>query len=867
MKRLALWLLARAVRDRDEFEMIAGDLEEAARGRGDAWHARAAIGIAHHAVIRKLTRTPSTGDSFMSTTIMDARLAMRALWKRPALTAVVALTLGLGLGANAAVFNLIDRLVLRPFPFADPDRVVMIAETGNGFEFRKESVSPANFRDWRERVRTIASLSAMEWWDANLTDRGNPERVQGALVSAGFFDALGVHPVLGRSFVADDETFGRHHVAVISDLLWDRRFQRDPSIVGRRILVDGEPYDVIGVAPPRFSFPDGAIIWSPLAFDPTTPPPRNRHYLTVIGRLEPGKRLEDASTEMDLIAARLAQEYPDANRDHGAAAFTLARGMLDVGVGPLMVLWQASAFIVLLIACANIANLQLARAAERRRETGVRLALGASRGRILRELLTESLALAAVSVPLAIAFAWLFLYVMRAAMPGNILRFVPGWESLGPDVRLLAFTIALAILTACIFGALPAVQAARARVVDTLKEGGRSATGRHLLRRAIVVVEMTVALPLLVAAGLGVIGTNRFLNGPQGYNPDGVLTMKLVLPDRTYPDDASRRAFVNRALDAIAAIPGVQQVGLANNPPATGSNSSRTIEIDGHPAADPKNPPEVGNVIVTPGYFQTMQIPIVRGRAFTRADRDGAAPVAIVSESMARKYWPGEDALGRRLRVKDDPWTTVVGVSGDIIQDWFLRRNVPTLYRPFDQAPSTYFGIVVRASGDPGAVAAPVREALLRVDPSQPVFEMMSMRRQLHERTIGLQYLAGVMAVFAGISLLLAAVGLYAVMAYMLAQRTQEIGIRMALGASSRDVMRLTTGDALKLSGTGAVLGAALSTALNRLMEAGLLGIATGSARVLGLFAAILMLTALAAAYFPARRAASLDPNAALRVH
>jgi putative ABC transport system permease protein len=802
----------------------------------------------------------------MRTFLMDTRLAFRALRKRPGLTAVVAVTLGLGLGANAAIFNMVDRLILRPFPFTDPDRAVMLAETGNGFDFQKESVSPANFHDWRERSTTIANLTAMDWWDANLTDRGNPERVQGSQVSYGFFDALAVHPQAGRGFVKDDETFGRQHVVVISDVLWERRFQRDPSVVGRRILVDGEPYEVIGIAPPRFSFPDGAMIWAPLTFDPKTPLSRTRHYLTVVGRLRPGKTLEDASSEMTLIVTRLAQEYPDANRDHGVATYTLAHGMMDAGVGPLMGLWQASALIVLLIACANIANLQLARAAERRRETGVRLALGASRGRILRELLTESLALAVVSIPCAVAFSWLFLYVMRAGMPSNVIRFVPGWESLGPDFRLLAFTIALAIATACIFGTLPAIQAARSRVVETLKEGGRTATGRQFARRAIVVIEMTIALPLLVAAGLGVMGTNRYLNGPQGYNPDGVLTMKLVLPDRTYPDNAARVAFVKRALDGIGSISGVQQAGLANNPPATGSNSSRAIEIDGHPAPDPKNLPDVGNVVVTPGYLPAMQIPIVRGRGFTTADRDGAAPVAIVSESMARKHWPGEDPIGRRVRVKDGPWMTVVGISGDIIQDWFMRRNAPTLYRPFEQVPTDSFGIVVRVAGDPNSFAASVRDTLLRVDPSQPVFQMMSMQRQLHERTIGLQYLAGVMTVFAGIALLLAAVGLYAVMAYMLAQRTQEIGIRMALGASRADVMRLTVGGALRLTALGAVLGAALSLVTNRLMEAGLLGVISGSVRVLAAFAAILMLTALAAAWLPARRAASLDPNAALRM-
>jgi putative ABC transport system permease protein len=801
----------------------------------------------------------------MSTLLFDLRLAARALRKRPGLTAVVVLTLALGLGANAAIFNVIDRLVLRPFPFPDPDRVVMLAETGEGLDFLKESVAPANFRDWRERTKTIASLTALEWWDANLTERGNPERVQGYQVSPGFFDAIGVHPMLGRGFVADDEIFGRHHVVVLSERLWERRYRRDPGVVGRRILVDGLPYEVVGVAPPRFAFPDGAAIWAPLAFDPKTPLSRKSHYLTVIGRLEPGRALEDAVSEMHVLAGQLAKDYPDANRDHGIATFTLARGMLDEGVGPLVGLWQASALIVLLIACANIANLQLARASERRRETGVRLALGASRGRIIRELLTESLLLAAIAIPFALGFAWVFLRVLRVNMPANIIRFVPGWESLGPDFRLLAVTGTLAILTAIVFGTLPAFQAARSRVVDTLKDGGRTATGRQFLRRGIVVLEMAVALPLLVAAGRGVIGTDRFLNGPQGYDPDGLLVMKLVLPERDYPDDAAKRTFVTRALEALHAVSGVQEVGLANNAPATGSNSSRTIEIDGHPPADPRNLPEVDNRIATPGYFAALRLPIRRGRAFTSADRADTQPVAIVSQSMADKYWPGEDPIGRRLRVKDGPWMTVVGVSGDVIQDWFMRRNVPTLYRAYAQVPSSLFSIAVRAAGDPATIAGPVRQALLAVDPSQPVFDLMTMRQQLSERTIGLQYLAGVMAVFGAISLLLAAVGLYAVMAYLLAQRTQEFGIRMALGASGTDVLRLTVGGALKLSAAGAVIGAVLSLALNRLMEAGLLGIAAGSARVLAAFTAILMLTALTAAYLPARRAASTDPTVALR--
>jgi putative ABC transport system permease protein len=865
---LAEWLLARALGSDPERDMVLGDLHEQLAGHGAGWYWRESVAIAAHALVRRWpagTQPRTSGDPLMYTWIKDVRYAWRSLFRRRLLTATVTATLALGLGANAAIFNIIDRIVLRPYPLEDPDHTVMLAETGPRLEYRRAAVSPANFFDWRTAADTMTHLSAFRWWDANLVERGDPERLQGSQVSSDFFDALGIRPALGRGFVRDEETFGRHQVVVLGDALWKRRFAGDPSVVGRRITIDGAPYQVVGIAPPRFGFPDGAQLWAPVSFDPRTAPPRDRRNLTVVGRLRQGRTLDDAQSQMAVIADRLAREYPDANRDHGVRVMSLTQGMMDEGLGPILSLWQVSAMIVLLIACANIANLMLARAAERRREIAVRLALGASRMRVVRELLSESLLLALVAVPPALGVAWLSLRAMRVSMPANIIRFVPGFESLGLDLRLLGFTTALAVLTGCVFGLLPALQASRSPVSDALKEGGRTATGRHLLRRGIVVAEISIALPLLVAAGLGVLGTNRFLNGSQGYDPDGVLTMKLVLPSRTYQDDGSRRRFVTRAMDAVAGVPGVERAAAINDPPASGGNASQAIEIDGHPAPDPRNPPIVDNRVATADYFTVLKIPIQRGRGFTPADREETAPIVVVSASMAEKYWPGEDPIGRRVRVPGGEWITVVGVCGDIIHDWFNRRNNPSMYRPLAQAPSDYFGIVVRTAGDPHAAAGAVRQALLRVDPSQPVFEMMTMRQALSERTIGLQYLAAIMAVFAGLALLLAAVGLYAVIAYLVAQRRHEIGLRIALGASRRDVIRLTVGQALRLALVGTGIGLALSVALGRLMEAGLLGIATSDARVVVGFAAILMASALLAGYLPARRAAGIDPMIALR--
>jgi putative ABC transport system permease protein len=798
--------------------------------------------------------------------LKEIQYGCRALVKRPLLTLTVIVTLALGLGANAAIFNLIDRLVLRPYPLDDPDSVVLLSETGPGLEFTKESVSPANFYDVRAASRTLEHLSAYVWWDANLVDRGKPERLPGFRITSGLFEALGVRPSLGRTFVRDDETYGRHHVVIIGDALWKRRFAADPSVVGRTVMVDGEPHQIVGVMPPRFAFPDGSQIWAPVAFDPKTPPPRRPRYFTPIGKLRTGSTLEVVQSEMGLMAGRLARDYPDTNRDHGIRVYTLTRGMLDEGTGPLLSLWQASAVIVLLIACANIANLLLARSAERRHETGVRIALGASRGRIARESLIESALLALLAVPPALGFAWLSLYAIRISMPANILRFVPGFETLGPDLRLVGFTLGIAALTACVFGLLPALQSAKSSVTETLKDGGRTSTGRQTLRRAIVILEISIALPLLVAAGLGVLGTERFLTGPQGYDPDGLLTLKLILSDRTYPDDAARRLFAVKAIDALHGISAVQQAALINNMPTSGSNASRTIEIEGHPPADPKNLPSVDFRTNSVEYFQALRIPILRGRDFTIGDREDTQPVVIISQSMARKFWGNEDPIGGRLRAGDGPWLTVVGVSGDVIHDWFIRRNTPVMYRPVTQAPSDYLCVVVRTSGDPSVLAPDIRRALLQVDPDQPVFDVMTMRRALHERTIGLQYLAAIMTIFAAIALVLAAVGLYALITYFVAQRRHEIGVRMALGASARDVLRLTVGQALRLTITGTAIGLILSIALGRLMQAGMLGVADLDVRVFAGFAAVLIATALLAGYLPARRAAAIDPINALRV-
>jgi len=804
----------------------------------------------------------------MRTLGLEIRYATRSIRKRPAMSAIVILTMALGLGANAAVFSMIDALVLRPFTMSDADRITLVSYTRPDDLDKRSSVSPADFLDWKKQTDVFERLSAFQWWDANLVGRDEPENVQGFFVSADFFPALGVEIAQGRNFLPEEEIQGKHHRVVLGHGLWERRFAADRAIIGQSVDIDGRPYEVVGIAPPAFEFPMGSQLWAPLSFDSQAAANRRGQYLTVIGRLAPGHTLQDAKSQMAVIGERLERDHPDTNRDREARVYTLAEGMRDLGVGPILSMWQAAAAFVLLIACANVASLLLARGAERHREMAVRVAMGASRLRVVRELLIESGLLALAAVPGALLIAFVSLKLMVGYMPPKIARFVVGWHEMNVDVRLVLFTAGLAILTALAFGLIPAIQASRPRLIESLKDGGRGATvgaARQRLRRGLVVAEIALALPLLVAAGLSVMTVHRFLYGPQGFEPDRALTMQLVLPAVRYPSEVERRRFAETAVQQLRQTPGVEIAAAVNVIPAAGNNWTRAIEIDGKPNPDPNNPPTVDYRAATADLFAALGIPILAGRAFTEADREETQPVAIVSASLARRYWPDVDPIGRRIRIDTGPWLTVVGISGDVIHDWFMRRNYPTIYRPFRQASTGSMALVMRTAADPSTLVTSARAAVRAVDPMQPVFDLQPMRQTLQERTVGLQYLGSIMFVFGGLALVLAIVGVYGVMAYMITQRTHEIGVRMALGATRRDVMRLTTKQTLTLTALGVGAGIALSVALGRLIEAGLLGVASSDVRLTAGLAAMLVLSAMAAGYIPARRAASIDPTVAIR--
>ncbi len=594
----------------------------------------------------------------------EIRLAFRSLLKRPLVTTAIALTLALGLGANAAIFGVIDALVLRPFPIADVDRLVMPVETVPNQDYRRETVAPADYLDWRREAGqgALEMLAALQWWDASLAGRDDPERVQGFFVSRDFFAIMGVQPVVGRAFLAEEETAGNEHRVVLSDQLWKRRFGADRSIVGQTVLLDGAPSTVVGIMPPGFDFPDGAEIWAPLAFDAKTAANRTARYLTVIARLAPGRTVEDAQAQLSVVADRLSREYPQTNRERTIRVWAFARGMMDVGLPTILTLWQTAAIVVLLITCANVANLLLARGAERGREIAVRLALGSSRGRIVRESLVESALLALIAVPLALAVAWAGIHVIQGALPPRIVRFVFGWTRMGIDARTVIFTSAMALAAAVVFGLAPALHASSDRVVEALKADSRAGSSprRERLRRGLVIAEIALALPLLVMAMLGLSGVRRYLTGWQGYDPNGILTFRVVLPELRYATGESQLRFAEAAVDALAAVPGAQRVAAANVLPSITSNASRRIDVAEHPIDDPAKRLSVDYRSVSPAYFELLRLPVVAGRAFTPADRAGTDLVAIVSESTG----PPPLAGSKRDRRQGSHWRRAVDDGG-----------------------------------------------------------------------------------------------------------------------------------------------------------------------------------------------------------
>ncbi len=799
----------------------------------------------------------------------DLRYGVRMLWKNKGFTAVAVIALALGIGANSAIFSVVNTVLLRPLPYREPERLVMVWEDNSKIGYPRDTPAAANYADWRDQSTVFEGMAATADLSLNLTGAGEPERFDGKRVSANFFSLLGVEPQLGRGFLPEEDVPGANKVVVLSHGLWQRRFGSDRGLVGKSITLNGEGYTVVGVMPSDFQFMSQDVgMWVPIAFTQQQAASRGNHYLKVVARLKPGVTVERAQAEMSTIAARLQQQYPEQNTDLGATVVSLHEEVVGDIRPALLVLLGAVGF-VLLVACANVANLLLARAAVRQKESALRTALGASRLRLVRQFLTESVLLAALGGIVGLLLSVWGVTLLKSFIPENISQV----KAIAVDSRVLGFTILVTLVTGLIFGLAPALQASKFNLNETLKEGGRDAAaarGGNLIRSILVVAEVAVSLVLLVGAGLLINSFMRLRSVDPGFRTDKLLTMSVVLPQQKYPDHARRTAFYTDMIHRVEALPGVRSAGVTNWVPLVLQGDSIGVTVEGQPAPVGKMPIIVTRV-VSPHYFGTMGIQLLEGRVFEEGrDRVDSPCVLVVGESVARKYWPGESALGKRISPgtpeSEEDWCQVAGVVKDVRQFDLTSEVRPQMYLTYEQA--GFFAprhLVVSTEGDPLALAGTVRKTVWEVDRDQPVSNVNTMEGVLAESIARQRFSTLLLGVFAGVALVLAAVGIYGVMSYSMAQRTREIGIRMALGAQKWDVLKLAVGQGLKLVAIGVGLGLVGAFALTRVMTSLLFNVSATDPATLVTISLVLVAVALLASYIPARRAAKVDPLIALR--
>ncbi|MCU1267458.1 MAG: hypothetical protein JWM21_3776 [Acidobacteria bacterium] len=804
----------------------------------------------------------------MDAFLKDIRYGIRSLLKRPSFTLIAVVTLAIGIGANSAIFSAVNALLLRPLPFPELDHVVTIWDKVPSRGVVHNEVAMANYLDWRAQNHSFDQLALYRWWSANLTGVEPPERIQGFLVTANFLDALGMKPVMGRNFSEEENQPGKDSVAIITHSLWQRRFGGDPNIINKTIKLNSITRTVVGVMPERFNFPKGAEVYAPLALTPELAASRDSHAYYVAGRLKSGVTYASAQADIDTISARLEKQYPETNTGLGANIYPIVKDTVRLYDTALWVLMGAVGF-VLLIACANVANLMLARATSRQKEIALRSALGASRWRIIRQLLTESVIVALLGGVLGVLLAFWGIEALRVSNPGDAAKFAPGWYQLGINFSVLAFTLGLSLLSGLFFGLAPAWQVSKPNLNDALKEGGRqTGGGSHRLRSSLVVFEVALSLVLLVGAGLLVRSFLSLLKTSPGFNPDNVLTMNLVLPGAKYKGEPQRATFYRDLVQRVKELPGIQSAAVVNYLPLGGANSSDAYLVEGAGEPPPGQENDGRYRVCTPDYFQTMGIPILKGRGFTEQDKAGAQAVVIVNETLARKHWPGGDPVGKRIRfygpLDKAPWIEVVGVVQDVKHE--LNLNVtPEFYLPHAQDSWNSMVLVAKTNVEPTSLAVQVRQQVWAVDKDQPVFDVRSMQ-EVRSMSVALYTFSSVtLGIFAGLALLLASVGIYGVMAFAVTQRTHEIGIRMALGARGGDVLKLVVKHGMVLALTGVGIGLAGAWVLTRFMAGLLVGVRPTDLLTFSAVSFCLLVAALLACYLPARRATKVDPLVALR--
>jgi putative ABC transport system permease protein len=804
----------------------------------------------------------------METLLNDVRYGVRMLVRNPGFTVVSVIALALGIGANAAIFSVVNGVLLSPLPFKEPERLMMIRETKLP-QFPEFSVASGNFLDWKKQNTVFERLVAFRGSSLNLIGTGDPERLRGLKVTEGFFAMLGAQPQLGRDFLLEEDQPGRNNVVILSHGLWQRRFGADPQILNQTITLSGQSYTVIGVMPLEFRFggaDDEIELWTPMAFTAQDAQNHGGHSVAAIGQLKPGIALDQARAEMSTIAGRLAVQYPEANTGWNVKLIPLLEFTVRTIKPALIVLLVAVAF-VLLIACANVANLLLARAAGRQKEIATRTALGAGRWRIVRQLLTESmlLSLAGGAVGLFLA-KWGTDLLLTLAPPE-----LPRMDNVSIDGRALAFTAAITFLTALIFGLVPALQASKPNLNETMKDAARGSTEggrRKLIRSTLVVLEVASALVLLVGAGLMIKSFWRLQNVDPGFNPDNALSATVSLPKAKYAEEAQQVAFFQQLIERVGALPGVQAAGASCVVPMTGNDIVLGFEIDGRPPLPPGSSQSTNFYSVSSDYFKAMDIPLRRGRVFTAQDTKDSPRVAVINETMAKKIFPDEDPIGKRIRFGDsdkNPEFEIVGIVGDVKQYGLDQPTTMQTYEPYTQQTFPYMTLVVRTAGDPTNLGAVIRSEILKLDKEQPATNIKTLNEFFSISIAQQRFSVVLLGVFAAVALVLAAVGIYGVLSYAVTQRTHEIGIRMALGAESRDVFRLVVGRGMLLSLIGVAGGLAAAFALTRLMESLLFGVTATDTVTFASVAGVLLAVALLACYIPARRATKVDPLVALR--